>query len=614
MKSLNTKNIFILLIIFYSSVSAAQMIQQSILSEEFLASLPAGDRSALEGNNPAQEEEELEKLLRSDTSVEKNEAILERLQQELQELESKINSSKRNGLNNSGGLQRFGKGFFRSIQSSFMPINLPNLSSDYIVDVGDTFELMLTGKLSENHKLVVQRDGTIIIPDFGKVYVAGKTISQVEKVVDSFIQTTQIGVSNYLSLKAVRDVQVLMVGGIESPGIYTVSGNSNVLHALNVAGGVSDEGSYRNIEHRRNGELVEVIDLYDVLIFGKFIYKADLRSGDTIHVHPTSFIVPITGGVGKEAYFEMLPNEDLSQLVDFAGGFSAGFYGYKDIFVNRVELNSQSLLKVSIDGLETLKLQPRDSVIVPSFLNISENIKYVTLEGMVHRPGKYFIDEQDSLADLIKRAGGYKEGAYAYGSALFRVDAMSKELLFAERNYTDTVNFIVSSIGKPNINVNNDALALLIEELKSQKFTGRVITEFNLNTLNESPEHDINLQHNDRIVIPQMQKIVYLFGDFKNPAIINYNPKLSVKDYMKLAGGLKDTAVKEIIVIDPDGKTHTYESSFSFFNSDSPVYPGTIVYAPRQVGRLSGVMYASSVAPVLSSLAISLASLNSINN
>ena len=58
-------NIFILaLTLMISSITSAQMMQQSILSEEFLASLPAGERSLMEGKNPAQEEEELEKLLR----------------------------------------------------------------------------------------------------------------------------------------------------------------------------------------------------------------------------------------------------------------------------------------------------------------------------------------------------------------------------------------------------------------------------------------------------------------------------------------------------------------------------------------------------------------------
>ena len=71
---------------------------------------------------------------------------------------------------------------------------------------------------------------------------------------------------------------------------------------------------------------------------------------------------------------------------------------------------------------------------------------------------------------------------------------MSKELIFAERNY-QILNYIVSNIGQPNSNINSDALKLLIEELKSKRYTGRIITEFNLNNLSENPEeiYDFNI-------------------------------------------------------------------------------------------------------------------------
>ena len=53
---------------------------------------------------------------------------------------------------------------------------------------------------------------------------------------------------------------------------------------------------------------------------------------------------------------------------------------------------------------------------------------------------------------------------------------------------------------------------------------------------------------------------------------------------------------------------------FRLFENDITLYPGSIIYAPRDIGRLSGVQYASTIAPIVSSLAISLASLNSIND
>jgi protein involved in polysaccharide export with SLBB domain len=104
-----------------------------------------------------------------------------------------------------------------------------------------------------------------------------------------------------------------------------------------------------------------------------------------------------------------------------------------------------------------------------------------------------------------------------------------------------------------------------------------------------------------------------LFGDFRNPSNLAYDPALKVKDYLKLVGGVKDTAFDEIIVIDPDGKSHVYLSGI-FSRSNVEIYPGSIIYAPRNIGKLSGVQYAASVSPILSSLAISLASLNSIKD
>ena len=126
---------------------------------------------------------------------------------------------------------------------------------------------------------------------------------------------------------------------------------------------------------------------------------------------------------------------------------------------------------------------------------------------------------------------------------------------------------------------------------------------------------DLVLADNDKIVIPELEKVVYLFGEFKNPINTTYSSGLSLKNYLRLAGGLKKTANKELIVIDPDGQAHVYSAGLMGWSRGSiDIYPGSIIYAPREVGKIEGVMYAATLSPILSSLALSLASLNSINN
>ena len=253
-------------------------------------------------------------------------------------------------------------------------------------------------------------------------------------------------------------------------------------------------------------------------------------------------------------------------------------------------------------------------MIVPSFVNEPKPAQHVIIEGMVHRPGKYIIKEGEKLSEVIGRAGGYKNDAYTFGGALFRQSALEKEKVFAQLNYSDTVNYIVSNIGKPNRSVDSSALDLLGEELRSQNFTGRLVADFNIASFRSDSSSDIQLAHQDRIVIPPLQKIVYLFGDFKNPSNVAFDSSFSAKDYVKLVGGLKDSAYNELLVIDPDGTTHLFNSKSLLFSKSVDIYPGTIIYAPRDIGKLSGVLYASTVSPILSSLALSLASLNSISN
>ncbi len=53
----------------------------------------------------------------------------------------------------------FGKKFFDTIQSSFMPVNEPNLDDSYILDYGDVIEIQLFGQEEFTDKFSISRDG-----------------------------------------------------------------------------------------------------------------------------------------------------------------------------------------------------------------------------------------------------------------------------------------------------------------------------------------------------------------------------------------------------------------------------------------------------------------------
>jgi protein involved in polysaccharide export with SLBB domain len=612
---MNFKSVSLSLILCSAFFSLHLSSQVAELSKEFLEGLPASVRDEVEVRNEIQEDSDIDKLFQSETSLDKNKILLQKLKKQMKLLDQRFEQLE-GGSSNKSELSKFGSEFFSSLQSSFMPINIPNLSDDYILGVGDAIDLSLTsGGNGPSKKYSIGRDNAILVSGYGKIYLGGLTLAEAEKKVFSFFALKAPAITPFMQVVNQRDIQVLVMGYVESPGIYTLSSGASIIGALDVAGGVSSQGSYRKIEQKRNGVTIHNIDLYDLFAFGNFDLSAKLRSGDVLYVNPSLITIPVTGGVNNEAIFEVNTNESIEDVITFAGGFSQDNIGFDSVTLARSSLGDVKFFEIEKKLLGKTYFAPRDALIVPSYKNAIDPkvVKTIEIQGRVKAAGKYTFVDGDKISDIIKRAGGYEDNAYIFGAALFRESAKEQEEIYAQLNYSDTVNFIISNIGKPGASVNASALDLLAEELRSKRFEGRIIANFDLDRISLNPELNLELRDGDIITIPPLQKVVYMFGDFRNPSNATYDPNLKISDYIKLSGGTKESAYSEIIIIDPDGKTHILDSSlFSALAKDITVYPGTIIYAPRNIGKLTGVMYASTVSPILSSLAISLASLNSI--
>tara|TARA_B100000287_G_scaffold434982_1_gene501265 strand:+ start:1793 stop:3646 length:1854 start_codon:yes stop_codon:yes gene_type:complete len=588
----------------------------SNLDEDFLKSLPEDLQEELSTENT--EENQVDKLLNSKTSSLKNKEALKLLKQKIEELDGKIN--KPIDINDQGGLERFGDSFFSSIQSTFMPVNVPNLRDDYILGVGDKISIQIVGERSEiSNGLTIERDGSLSIPDLGKVFVAGSALSEAKKIIDNYVQSKTIGNEVFITLSELRDISIIILGGAVNPGIYTISGGSNILHAINVAGGISEKGSYRKVKILRKGSLIKTVDLYETLIYGKGLFDFDLRSGDTILIEPLDFIVALSGGVNNPAFYDIKIGETVDDLVNFAGGFSQDYNQSENIILQRDTSVGTDIISLEQDKIADIPLQPRDALIVPMFSKILPTAAKVKLSGMVQRPGTYNISEGETLSNLITRAGGYKYNAYPYGGVFFRKSAEEMSAKFNKRIYSDTINFLVSNLGTGGGNssqpLTGDFLKILIEESKAQDSIGRIIAEFDLNKLKTNPALDTKLMDSDVINIPAISQQVYLFGDFNQPLILSYDPEYGPEDYISLAAGRKSSSTKHTIIIDPDGKSHYFSSSrFGMFNENIDIYPGSIIYLPRELGKVDGVQFAAAVAPILSSLTLSLASINTITD
>ena len=502
---------------------------------------------------------------------------------------------------------RFGSKFFDTMQSSFMPINEPNFDSSYILDFGDTLELQLVGQKNSIEALPVNRDGSVNIPEIGKVFVSGLSLDTVNTIIRNKVSNAYIGIEAFVSLVDIRDIQVLITGNAFNPGIYTLNGNSNLLHALNMAGGIDEDGSYRHIELIRNDKIIKTIDLYDVFIHGKSGFGLRLRSGDSILVKPAKNLINISGAVKRPGLYELLPDETFEVLFNYSNGFS----DIADTSTLRIEtLDKEKVSFIAIKDVESLSnLKP----IAGDSLNVrAYERKKVTILGAVKTPGVYIISKGETLSSLINKAEGYRDDAYPFGGILNNEKALEINKQAVDKLYT---SFVQKLITKGDALFASESLPFVLEELKRSSVTGRVMAEFDLDVIKAYPELDTNLDNGDRIIIPVITQQVYIFGEVNNIGAIRYKAGSSLNEYLLNSGGILESADNSnIFVAHPNGEVNRVKNIKTTFlnkrSNDILIYPGSIIYVPRKVNSRDPAIVASIWAPIVSAMATSITALS----
>jgi len=507
---------------------------------------------------------------------------------------------------------RFGDNIFDTMQSSFMPINEPNLDSSYILDFGDALELQLIGQKNSIDNLAIKRDGSINIPEIGKLYVSGLSLGEANKLIKAKINAAFIGVEAFITLVNIRDIQVLVTGNAYNPGIYTLNGNSNILNALSMAGGISENGSYRKIDLIRNNEVIKSVDLYDIFIYGRSGFGERLRSGDSILVRPSMKMVTISGAIKRPALFELTEDNNLSDLIEYADGF-ADNANLETLRIERPTKEDTIFIEIpDLDQLSFVDVRSSDRLNVRAFER-----RTVTISGAINTPGVYTISKGETLSSLIRKADGYKDNAYPFGGLLINETALKLNRVAAEKLYK---SFVQRLITKGDALFASESLPFILDELKKTEISGRVMAEFDLDVIKANKDLDTTLDDNDQIIIPIKSEQVYIFGEVNQPGAIRYKPSQSVADYIVDAGGtIESSDLNNTFVIHPNGEVNRISngsrlSMLNNRNNDVLIYPGSVIYIPQEVKARDASITASIWAPIISSAATSITALSVLNN
>jgi len=298
-------------------------------------------------------------------------------------------------------LKPFGYDLFEGIPSTFAPVSDIQVPMDYVVGPSDTLNVQLYGNEPAHYTLTVGRDGTVNFPKLGPISVSGMSFDAVRGVIESRVARQLMGTRVSVTMGDLRSIRVFVLGEAEKPGSYTVSGLSTMTNALFVSGGVKKIGSLRNIQLKRNGHLVTVLDLYDLLLRGDTSGDRQLMPGDVIFIPPVGNTVSVYGEVRRPAVYELKSENTAAQVIDVAGGLLPDADG-KLVQVERILPSSLREMRnidlTSPEGRST-SVDNGDKFHVPAIRPTLENS--VVLSGYVFRPGSFEYHPGLRLTDVL---------------------------------------------------------------------------------------------------------------------------------------------------------------------------------------------------------------------
>ncbi|MBD2859278.1 SLBB domain-containing protein [Spongiibacter sp. KMU-158] len=298
-------------------------------------------------------------------------------------------------------LEPFGYDLFAGVPSTFAPAASMPVPGAYTVGPGDEIRVQLWGKENRDLTLVVDRNGVINFPEIGPESVAGLSFADLKERVNALVSQHFIGVKASVSLGELRSVQIFVLGEARAPGAYTVSSLSTITNALFASGGVKRTGSLRNVQLKRKGQLLGVLDLYDLLLKGDTSADQRLQPGDVIFIPPVGQLAGIKGEVRRPALYELKGTQTIAELVRLSGGFTADAYP-KRAQLQRVDENfNLRILDLDLTerNSENVGLKTGDVLAISSVTELAEG--FVSLEGEAVRTGRYAWRPGLRVSDLI---------------------------------------------------------------------------------------------------------------------------------------------------------------------------------------------------------------------
>jgi protein involved in polysaccharide export with SLBB domain len=404
--------------------------------------------------------------------------------------------------------------------------------SHYYIGGGDEFVISVIGLPSINYSVTINQQGDMYIPELGLLKLGKITLAEAQNKIVSYVgEKLKKNNEIYVQLNKIKSVTINVAGAVANPGTYVLSGGNRIFDAIRAANKELtpslNECDYRNVLCKNN-DSTKTIDLFGYLLKNDISKNPYLYPGDNISLFLSTKKVLLNSitKTGLEGWIPIKDDEILSEFLSFQRfDFSVDT---SRIFIQSVGENGiRSMKNILWNDAGSVILHDKDIITIPVKKNYSP-VFFVSINGEVARPGSYSILRDSTTArEIIANAGG----PTAHGDMDRAVILRNLKVEQSQQNR------------KSGIEDKLQETKSIRPEMMSGLEKMSLLSDYSILELKRFGT-ETKLEENDQIIIPAIDKFVYISGNVKRPGAYEYSEGKKKEYYINKAGGYTGKASK----------------------------------------------------------------------
>lgn len=462
---------------------------------------------------------------------------------------------------------------------------------------------------NSEHDLILQPSDKVI------VFSSGSKIAEESVILDSLAFT-----QDELFMKE----KLLAKEKYKTKLFWEKYGEENIKYDVDQEEQEKEELINQSIAQFTGGEVEEEIDLKELGLFSRqrlllpIIQKLKQQGGAGLSIR----LVEVDGQVKYPGIYPLPVNGRIDDLIAAAGGVNESAYLAK-ADVNRNEVNSHGVKKHSfkinlasaLKGVQedNILLTPKDRLNVHAIPAWSEN-HVIELRGEFVFPGKYTIRRGESLADLIEKAGGLTDYAYAQGSVFSRIKLKELEQKNLFKLADDLrIEMASRSLTKDTAGQSYEEAQMMLSDLTKTQPVGRLVID--LDRIMAKNNYDVLLETGDVLYVPTMNNSINVIGQVQVTSSHVYDEALDAYDYLEQSGGSKKRADESrVYIISANGRIKMMSNGNWFADDNaSRLLPGDTIVVPLDAEYMNNLELWTNITGIIYNSAVAIAAISGIN-